>query len=74
MSAVSLSLTDTKYISTSNISKELILLKNMLNLMLINTKDIKPRIDNEPAVYVGKNPMLHSKMRHFSLHHRFMRY
>lgn len=74
MSAVSLSLTDTKYISTSIISKELIWLKNMLNLKLINTKDIKLWIDNEPAVYVGKNPMLYSKMRQSSLHHHFMRY
>ena len=73
-SAVCLSSTDAEYIAASNTSRELIWIKNMLNHMKINVTDVKLWIDNEPAIHVAKNPVLHSKMKHVNLHYHFIRH
>ncbi|KAK5959780.1 uncharacterized protein PWA37_001157 [Arxiozyma heterogenica] len=73
-SAVCLSSTDAEYISASNTSRELIWIKNMLNHMKIDVNEVKLWIDNEPAIHVAKNPVLHSKMKHVNLHYHFIRH
>ncbi|GJR82935.1 putative ribonuclease H-like domain-containing protein [Tanacetum coccineum] len=65
--------TEAEYIAASNCSGHVLWIQNQLMDYGYNFMKTKIHIDNESTIYIVKNPVFHSKIKHIEIRHHFIR-
>ncbi|GJX52700.1 putative ribonuclease H-like domain-containing protein [Tanacetum coccineum] len=65
--------TEAEYIAASNCSGHVLWIQNQLMDYGYNSMQTKIHIDNESTIYIVKNPVFHSKIKHIEIRHHFIR-
>ena len=71
--SVALSTTEAEYMAAAKVGKELIWLKNFMAELDKKQKDWPLYCDNQSAIYLAKNPVLHGRTKHIKLRYHFIR-
>lgn len=72
--ALDLFITEVEYQAIAEVSKEALQIKSSLSkLGLFLNSSIKINVDNQDAISITTNPIIHSRTRHIELHQHFMR-
>ncbi|GJR73596.1 putative ribonuclease H-like domain-containing protein [Tanacetum coccineum] len=67
------STTEAEYIAASNCCRQMLWIQNQLLDYGYNFMQTKIHIDNESTVYIVKNLVFHSKIKHIEIRHHFIR-
>ena len=70
---VTLSTAEAEYISVGSCCAQLLWIKQQLKDYDIDLKEISLKCDNNNAINLSKNPILHSRSKHIEVRHHFLR-
>ncbi|GKA42069.1 putative ribonuclease H-like domain-containing protein [Tanacetum coccineum] len=67
------SITEAEYIAASNCCRQVLWIQNQLLDYGYNFMQTKIHIDNKSTIFIVKNPVFHSKIKHIEIRHHFIR-
>ena len=70
---IALSTTEDEYIYAAGCSSQMIWMKSQLEDFNLYESEIPIFCDNTSAIYLFKNPILHSKAKHIEIEYHFIR-
>eukprot|EP00253_Pinus_taeda_P025015 PITA_25015 len=71
---VALSTTEAEYIATSDASKEVIWLKDLLDKIVRTQEKVNVLCDSQSAIHLATNPAYHSRTKHIDVRYHFLRH
>lgn len=70
---VSLSTAEAEYIALGSCCTQLLWMKHMLADYGMNSSPLMVNCDNQSAINISKNPVMHSKTKHIAIRYHFVR-
>lgn len=70
---VSISTAEAEYVSAAACASQLMWLKQMMNDYGIVTEKMKIMCDNQSAIQISKNPVMHSRTKHIDIKYHFLK-
>jgi len=70
---IAMSTVEAEYILAATCCTQMLWMKHQLEDYQINTNSIPVFCDNTAAIYLSKNPILHSRVKHIEIKHHFIR-
>ncbi|GJS54290.1 putative ribonuclease H-like domain-containing protein [Tanacetum coccineum] len=67
------STTESEYVAATNCCGQVLWIQNQMLDYGFNFMNTKIYIDNESTIYIVKNPVFHSKIKHIEIRHHFIR-